>query len=181
MKQYIIRIWLAIRIYVIIALSITIGATAVFSYQEYKKLISEYDKSITIINEHFEKKDFKEDAAAVKASADVSPSEGEGEKSNLLPSWKIEKKIRQKFPEDPDTAVAIAKAESRLNPYTIGDKHMSKPSIGLFQISQIYHDYPTEELMDIDRNIQIAKKIYDEGGWSRWTTYRTGEYLAFKN
>jgi len=62
----------------------------------------------------------------------------------------------------------------------VGDEHLSKPSIGLFQISQIYHDYSTDELMDIDRNIEIAKDIFEKGGWSRWTTYRTGAYLVFK-
>ena len=164
MKQYIIRIWLAIRIYVIIALSITIGVTAVFDCYEYKRLTRE--SKIIVIN------DFKEDSVAVKASAEVSPNEGEGEKSNLLPSWKIEKKIRQKFPEDPDTAIAIAKAESGLKIEAINVNTNGTKDRGLFQINSC-HGYG-DELFDIDFNLYVARQLYEKSGWNPWVVYQRG-------
>ncbi|MDW7730778.1 MAG: transglycosylase SLT domain-containing protein [Bacillota bacterium] len=87
--------------------------------------------------------------------------------------------ICEVFKNECDIAVAVAKAESNLNPEVIGDRHLAKPSIGLFQINQIWHDYSTEDLMNPEFNIKIAKQIRDSGGWERWTTYRTGAYLNF--
>jgi len=82
------------------------------------------------------------------------------------------------FGDDTPTALAVAKCESSLIADRIGDTHLSKPSVGLFQISQIYHDYTTEQLQDPEFNVKVAKEIYDKGGWGRWTCYRTGQYLA---
>ncbi len=92
----------------------------------------------------------------------------------------IKRKIEEAFGEDKDIAVAVAMAESRMNPYAIGDKHLAKPSYGLFQINQIYHNYTEKELLDVDKNIEIAKDISSKGRkWSNWTTYRDGSYLKY--
>ena len=90
---------------------------------------------------------------------------------------KLIDKIRAAFPEDPDTAVAVAMCESSLDPSRIGDKHLSKPSYGLFQVSRIYHNYSEEYLLNEDNNLEVARKIYDRaGGWRPWTCYKTGQY-----
>ena len=90
----------------------------------------------------------------------------------------IKSKIKEVFGEDWNVAQAVAMAESRMNPNAIGDKHLSKPSYGVFQISRIYHNYPIETLLDPDENIKIAKEISSKGrGFENWTTYRTGQYL----
>lgn len=91
----------------------------------------------------------------------------------------IEEQICKTFGKDCKTAIAVAKAESSLNPNAIGDTHLSKPSYGLFQISKIYHDYTVETLLNPVENIRIAKQIKDNGGFERWTTYRTGQYLKY--
>ena len=90
----------------------------------------------------------------------------------------IEDKIRKEFGEEGNIAVAIAKAESSLDPSRIGDKHMAKYSYGLFQINQTWHNYPQEKLLDPDFNIKKAKEIKDKYGWSQWTTYKAGQYLS---
>lgn len=100
---------------------------------------------------------------------------GHVEKSKL--GGKIVDKIRAAFPEDPDTAVAVAMCESSLDPSRIGDKHLPKPSYGLFQVSRIYHNYSEEYLLNEDNNLEVARKIYDRaGGWRPWTCYKTGQY-----
>lgn len=92
----------------------------------------------------------------------------------------VEVKIRQAFPEDPDTAVAIAKCESQLDPTRIGDAHMQFPSIGLFQINQTWHKFDTKTLQNPDENIRIAKDIKDRwGNWNAWSCYKFGFYQKY--
>jgi hypothetical protein len=85
----------------------------------------------------------------------------------------------EKYDWDINIAQAVMRAESSGNEKAIGDTHLSKPSIGLFQISQIYHNYPTEQLMNPEENVRIAYEIYKKGGWGRWTTYREGHHIKY--
>ena len=92
----------------------------------------------------------------------------------------IEAKIREAFPEDPDNAVAIAKCESQLDPSRIGDTHMKYPSVGLYQINQTWHKYPTEQLQNPDENIRIAKEIKNRwGNWNAWSCYKFDYYKKY--
>ena len=88
--------------------------------------------------------------------------------------------IKKEFGDEWRVAYAVAMAESGMNPEAVGDKHCAKPSIGLFQINKIYHDHTTEDLMNPEYNIKVAKEISSKGrGWENWTTYRNGQYLSF--
>jgi len=107
-----------------------------------------------------------------------SGSEASGIKSKP-PVTSIESKLKDTFGEEYQIAKAVMMAESRGNCEAVGDTHLARPSIGLFQISQIYHNYDTKTLMNPDENIRIAKEIRTRGGWERWTTYRTGAYLKY--
>lgn len=97
------------------------------------------------------------------------------------PVGDIEIKLKEVFGEEWKIARAVMLAESGGNPNTIGDRHLAKPSVGLFQICQIWHPYTTEQLQDPEFNIKTAKAIRDSGGWERWTTYRNKSYLRFLN
>lgn len=89
----------------------------------------------------------------------------------------VEAKIRKAFPGEENIAVAIAKCESQLDPMRIGDTHMKYPSIGLYQINQTWHKYPTEILQNADENIRIAKEIKERwGNWNAWSCYKFGYY-----
>lgn len=80
----------------------------------------------------------------------------------------IEQKIRDTFPEDPDTAVAIAKCESSMNPKAINTKNRNgSVDYGLFQINSV-HGYTANYLMDVDNNLRIARELYDRQGWMPW-------------
>jgi len=92
----------------------------------------------------------------------------------------IEDKIRQAFPEDPDLFVAIAKAESNLNPRAFnpeGHKGCAG-SIGVFQIACLHTDNP-EKLFDVDTNIEYAVLIYGRDGLKPWGAYTSGAYKRF--
>lgn len=92
----------------------------------------------------------------------------------------IEAKIKKAFPGEEETAVAVAKCESQLDPMRIGDTDFHKPSVGLFQINQFYHPYSTKELQDADRNIAIAKNIKERwGNWGAWSCYKFKYYEKY--
>jgi hypothetical protein len=91
--------------------------------------------------------------------------------------------IRATFPESPDTAVAIAKCESGLNP-TIQSYHQlsygRERSFGLMQVHEPdwgvkanqlgYFDWKT----DVDDNLKMARYIFEAAGnsWKPWSCSR---------
>src|SRR5271168_549795 len=79
---------------------------------------------------------------------------------------------------DPVTAAAIAMAESSGNPYAIGD---NGNSIGLWQINLPSHPEDMGmNLTDPQTNANAAFAIYAAaGGFSPWSTYNSGAYLAY--
>lgn len=83
----------------------------------------------------------------------------------------IEEKIREIFPEDPDTALAIAKCESNLNPLAISHTNDG----GIFQINWI-HDTRLAKLgldkFNVDDNLKFARILYDERKWLPWTCFK---------
>lgn len=99
----------------------------------------------------------------------------------------IEEKIRETFPEDPDLAVAIAKAESELNPdaynpethYDRSGKAICNGSIGIMQVACVHHRSNPDELRNVDFNLEIARKIYEERGWLPWGSYTDGRYKKY--
>jgi len=117
---------------------------------------------------------------------------GEGEhlqrseaKGKHSPTEILEEKIRAAFPEDPDTAVAIAKAESRLNPDVVGDENLvwddgrNGMSCGIFQIRVFPNRPACEKLLDEDFNIEYARELYERSGWLPWSTFKSGQYKNF--
>jgi len=96
--------------------------------------------------------------------------------------------IVQVFGEDAPDAIQIAKCESGLNPETIGDTHLMShnngelvgDSIGIFQVRTGGEGWnrakangmSAEEfrvyLKDYKKNIDYAKTIFDQEGWSPW-------------
>ena len=96
--------------------------------------------------------------------------------------------IVQVFGEDAPDAIQIAKCESGLNPETIGDTNLMShnngelvgDSIGIFQVRTGGEGWnrakangmSAEEfrvyLKDYKKNIDYAKTIFDQRGWSAW-------------
>ena len=90
----------------------------------------------------------------------------------------IEEKIRETFPEEPEIAVAVAKAESGHNPLALNDKNTNGTTDkGLFQINSC-HGYG-DELFDIDKNLEVARKLYDKSGFTPWVAFTTNAHIKF--
>lgn len=101
---------------------------------------------------------------------------------------RIEKEIRETFPEDPETAIKIARCENAWNPkrgydVDIQSGHIlhygQEKSFGIFQIhapdwhkTAINLGY-TEYKTNPEHNIAMARYIYDNAGkrWRDWTCY----------
>lgn len=94
----------------------------------------------------------------------------------------VEERIKKAFPEDPNTALAIAKCESMLDKNAIGDTHTKYCSVGIMQIRTLpkrmaYYGLTIEKLKDVNTNLEMARKIKDRrGNWGAWSCFTSGEY-----
>lgn len=90
----------------------------------------------------------------------------------------IENKIISAFPEMPEIMLAIARAESNLNPDALNYNANGSTDAGIFQINSI-HGENIEELKNADHNISMARKILDRQGLRAWVAYSSGAYLKY--
>ena len=84
----------------------------------------------------------------------------------------VEEKIREAFPQDPETAIKIAHCESSLDPSAVNNRNKNGTTDGgLYQINSI-HDKRLDELgldkFDIDDNIKFARILWEEHKWVPW-------------
>jgi len=92
------------------------------------------------------------------------------------PTKTIEQKICEKFKEDCQVAVAVAKAESGLRCDAISPTN----DHGVFQINAVHFPkFKGKDPYDCDANIEVAYEIYKRQGFYSWTVYRTGSYKRF--
>jgi hypothetical protein len=93
----------------------------------------------------------------------------------------IKRLIRETFPEDPVKALAIAKAESNLNPYAVNRQDAHRGCMGSYGIFQIgcLHESDPHVLYDVEYNIKRARQLYDERGWLPWGAFTDKSYLAY--
>lgn len=110
------------------------------------------------------------------------------------PQNEVERLIFETFPEDPETALAITKAESGMNSLAIGwncryggVSMACKPEdrgkawsvdCGLFQLNRMGQACPPETF-DIAKNIAAAREMYDKRGWKPWVAYTGGRYERY--
>lgn len=76
------------------------------------------------------------------------------------------------------TALAVAKAESGLNPRAVNNKNKNGTSdYGLFQINSI-HKPTAQEKVDPYANAKRAYQIWKDAGgkWTPWSAYNNGSY-----
>jgi len=106
---------------------------------------------------------------------------------------RIEQEIRKTFPEEPNTAVAVAWAESELysdahNPEAHKnrkDEVLCYGSFGIMQIGCVHYMKDPEELKDIKFNLEKARAIYDDSkartgnGWLPWGAYTDGRWKEY--
>ena len=90
----------------------------------------------------------------------------------------IEEKIAKTFPENPMIMLAIAKAESGMNPLASHKNTNGSVDIGLFQINSI-HGKDQLELFDVDHNLEVARQVYEKQGLGAWVAFSSGAYLKY--
>lgn len=90
----------------------------------------------------------------------------------------IEQEIVNVFKTESRIALAIAKAESRLNPRAVNKNRNGSKDIGIFQIND-KHGWSANDRFDWRKNIQMAKELRDRHGWTEWSVYNNGTYRNF--
>ena len=98
--------------------------------------------------------------------------------------FNIENYIKEVFGKNADVALAVAKAESGLDPLQVNDNPKTKDySVGLYQINlygRLKESRPSEEwLKDAKNNIDYAKSMFDSQGWQPWSAYKNGHYKRY--
>ncbi|HBI50251.1 MAG TPA: hypothetical protein DDY21_00155 [Candidatus Moranbacteria bacterium] len=123
-----------------------------------------------------------EDNPRVVAS-DVKPVAQDNVPSSV--EAELESLISREFGDDGELMIAIAKAESNLQPERVGDLHLTfnngtmGMSCGLFQIRVLDGRPDCDSLKNPEFNIKWAKKIKESQGLTAWTVYNNGRYLEF--
>lgn len=154
-----------------------------FSLVIYRELLK--DNHIVVINQASASWDVREKEEVVD-EAHNSTESGDGVSAQKLggemvqsvesDTVSLETLIREAFPECPGLMVAIAKAESGMNPNAINHNRNGSVDRGLFQINSI-HGFVNLE--DPKTNIEAAKKVYEKQGITAWAAYNNGSYKQF--
>lgn len=94
---------------------------------------------------------------------------------------RIIQEIEDTFPEDKETAVAIAKCESgscvsfRPDAVNPEEHHGCRGSYGLMQIACIHYEGNYDDLKDVSANLRLARQIYEREGWRPWGVCHDGK------
>jgi hypothetical protein len=89
----------------------------------------------------------------------------------------VEECILSYFPKQSQIAIAVARAESNMNPQAKG-VNIDSVDCGVFQINVKGHEC-NEGLMNPEINILVASKMYEKRGWQPWVAYNTGRYKNY--
>lgn len=90
----------------------------------------------------------------------------------------IAREIMKVFGHEWKIAMAVATAESSLNPQAVNRNRNGTRDIGIFQIND-HHGWSAEERYNWRNNIAMAKEIRDRYGWSAWAVYNSGQFRQF--
>lgn len=100
------------------------------------------------------------------------------EKTSTGQASSIEEKIKKEFGENAKIMLAIAKAESGLKSVISKPNKNGTRDVGIFQINDC-HGYSVEERLDPEKNIQMAKKVFEKQGFLAWSVYKNKSYLKY--
>ncbi len=90
----------------------------------------------------------------------------------------LEARICDVFGSQCETAIAVAKAESGLRCDAQNINKNGSIDLGIMQINSIHlkKGWKAKDLLDCDKNIELAYSIYKGSGWSAWSAYKNGTY-----
>ena len=92
----------------------------------------------------------------------------------------VEEMIVETFPEKQELFLAIAKAESNLNPraYNPEAHRGCNGSYSIMQVACIHYekrDIHGEDRFDVEINLQVAREVYEESGVRAWGVCHDGK------
>ncbi len=90
----------------------------------------------------------------------------------------IVQEIFNAFGSEFKIALAIARAESGLNPAAVNVNRNGSRDIGIFQINDA-HGWSAEERFDWRKNIWMAKELRDRNGWTEWAVFNNGQFRQY--
>ena len=174
-----------IKKYTIYACLIISFATYSFSLKEFNSIIVQAEEVTNGFNRRMiNKAQAQEPQEAVDEVLKVKETiyNHENSESRVVkakPLTEIQETIKDVFGSDWKIALAVATAESTLDPTVIGDKHIQEPSYGLFQINTYWNPkYDPEKLLEVRYNCEAGLELSTTGrGWRNWTTFREETYL----
>ena len=185
MRIFLKKVWVKVRLTVIIILSIVIGAVWMYNYQSFAIMKCEAEETWTQIQQIQEqRKEIKidvDDAQEVESRDEASREvslEGEADNKPFVSPPSIEDLIKKYFKDDYQTALAIATAESRMRTVVYHKNSNGTMDCSIFQINSI-HNPTREQCENAEENIKLAYRIYQKSGWKAWATYNSSKYLEF--
>lgn len=135
-----------------------------FSFEFRPPIVVKIQKPVEIVER-------KEKIVYIKEFSDSLPK----------PKTAIEKYICEKFANDCQIALAVAKAESGIREEAININSNGTIDMGIFQINSVHWKKPgcnPKSLLDGYKNIDCAYKIWQAQGWSPWVAYKNGRWLT---
>jgi len=150
--------------------------------KDQKKKVEEQDKKIKQLNKKLESKRLKSALAQrdrQQLAAKTPPQTSQPHQNQLSNPNRayIANYILSKFGANGNTALAIAYAESGLNPNATNyndARYTGCYSYGVFQINRC-----DSNLYDWKYNVDEAHKMFLARGWWPWTVYKTGVYIQY--
>lgn len=107
--------------------------------------------------------------------AETVPSASVTQPTTKVSSGSVEAIIRS-YDWNDETALAVARCESGLNPSAVGDNYpiggLHAPSVGVFQIRLLAGRPSRAYLLNAANNVEYAYNMWKSQGWSPWTCYR---------
>ena len=155
------------------------------------------EEAIKAAQDVIQRKEWTKELEGLKAEDVLREAEMESLEKRLGLYWKSRQNvinhIRSTFPEEPNTAVAVAGWESggynprAYNPewhYRNGVK-VCQGSYGIMQVACVHHIDNPEALFNVEFNLAVAHRIYADSkkrrgnGWLPWGAYTDGGYKNY--
>lgn len=76
-------------------------------------------------------------------------------------------------------AIALAESSGNSDALNLTDNNGTQTSVGLWQVSNGTHQYPSSWLTPQGNAAEAVAKYNAAGGWSPWGTYNSGAYRTF--